>query len=348
MKRIATILIILIFMAIPATAYAQAAREPEVYSTDAPAATGSAPDDGRNAPAATSSAPDDGRNAPAATGSAPDDGRNTQIPAAVTEIIDVSEQYDDTYENAAPRLADGEPGRGTIDDPDKYWVMNGYPEYISYAYNAGGELRDDGTSISYWEIGLVNADETIKKAILDLVSPNCRVTFWNCNYSYNQREKAFNEIYASRNDIVRDVAMLLNSEAVFVEIAEGYEKEYARKFIEQYGTFVVVTNSISSINNAMTGGGSMGIDAGLTPGGPPGTGFDSWLLPLCIIIVVLIAAVVYINRNRLIPALQTNTGATVAQNPGLSRKHTVAAVKNSAVSPSNDVLKSIMRKIDEI
>ena len=40
----------------------------------------------------------------------------------------------------APLLRDGLPGRGSIEAPDKYWAANGYPDDVSYAYEAGGEM----------------------------------------------------------------------------------------------------------------------------------------------------------------------------------------------------------------
>jgi len=237
------------------------------------------------------------------------------------------------------RLSDGETGRGTIDTPDKYWATNGYPDNISFAYEAGGEMLENGTSVAYWEIGIVNADEASKNEILDLLSPNCLITFRDCTYSYKQREAAFNEIYASRDAIVRDVQMLLNSEVVFVEIADGYEKEYARKYVEQYGAFVVVTNDIAAADDAIAAG---GLDKG---GNNP---FDFWFFPICLFLLVGMVTVIFFNRNRFIPVMQTNNGNVITGSTPISRKQTVSAIKNSAITPSNDVFNSIVKRVDDL
>ena len=241
-----------------------------------------------------------------------------------------------------PRLADGKAGNGTIDAPDKYWEVNGYPDNISFAFEAGGEILEDGTSVAYWEIGIINADEASRHEILDLLSPNCRVTFRDCQYSYTRRKAAYNEIYASRDDIVRDVLMVRNSQNVLVEIADGYEKEYAKKYIEQYGAFVVVTNDIGAADNAEAGMG------GLEIGGNTKNGLNLWVWSTVAIFFVGMAAILFANRTRLIPAMQTANGNIVTGNAPVSRKQTIAAIKNSAITPSDNVYNSIMEKIEKL
>lgn len=257
--------------------------------------------------------------------------------SAPVEISEQAVEVDD--QGGVPRLADGVVGRGTVEAPDKYWAQNGYPNNISFAYEAGGEMLDDGISISYWEIGVVNADEAAKQEITDLLSQNCRITFRDCTVSYAQREAVYNEIYTSRNDIVRDVLMLRNSEVIMVEIADGYEKEYAQKYIEQYGAFVVVTNDVAAADDAMAVG---GLDRG-NANNP----FGMWWL-ICFIFIIGAASIVFINRTRLIPAMQTNTGDIVTRNTPISRKQTVAAIKSSALTPSEDVFSSITDRIENL
>jgi len=265
---------------------------------------------------------------------------NTGRPTPVedTDPIIENDGLIDGQENSY-RLADGEAGRGTIETPDKYWAENGYPDNISFAYEAGSETLEDGTSIAYWEIGIINADEASKQEILALLSPNCRITFRDCKYSYREREAAFNEIYASRNDIVRNVQMALNSEVVFVEIADGYEKEYARKYIEQYGSFVAVTNDITAAMDATEG---LGLD-----GGDKNNAFGLWLWPICLVFLIGAVTIVFFNRTRLIPTLQTNNGNIVTESTPISRKQTISVIKNSVLTPSDDVFGSIMEKVDK-
>ena len=261
-------------------------------------------------------------------------------------------------EAPAPSLADGQAGTGEIADIAAYWAKNGWPDNISFAYLAGGEtlLHDPGAdglpnAVTWWEIGMVNADEAARREVLALMSPECRVTFWDCTWSYKQREAAFNEIYASRNDIVRDALMALNSEVVLVEIADGYEKEYARKFIDQYGAFVVVTNDVAAANDAQPAkGGSLDtreLGGGLDMGGAASNPLGAWFWAVCLILVAGAALLVYWNRARLIPALQTANGNVVTGSARISRKQAEAAVKSSVFSPPGDAFKSIMERVDK-
>jgi len=263
--------------------------------------------------------------------------------------------YDATPEPVeAPRLDDGEPGRGGVDDPGKYWDENGYPENVSYAFEGGGELLDDGTVVSWWEIGVVGLDENSKNAILNLVSPDCRVTFYDCQYPYSQREAAYNEILAqSKEDSnILNVVMVSNTEAVIVGIAEGYEKEYAAALILKYGSFVTVTDdkyfsAIDMMNDLNIMGGS-GNDTGIyTTGAKTGPGGTCFWWPLCILAMLGLAALLFFNRTRWVPALQTARGPVITQGGPVSAKETVRAVKNSETAPDDSVFDDVMKRIEE-
>jgi len=259
-------------------------------------------------------------------------------------------------EAPVPSLADGQAGTGEIADIAAYWAKNGWPDNISFAYLAGGEtlLHDPGAdglpnAVTWWEIGIVNADEAARQEILALMSPECRVTFWDCTWSYKQREAAFNEIYASRNDIVRDAVMALNSEVVVVEIADGYEKEYAKRFSDQYGAFVVVTNEIPVLGEAIgSPADGMALEMGRDcMGGTVNNPFGAWFWAVCLMLIAGAALLVFQNRARLIPALQTANGNVITGGARISRRQAEAAVKDSAFSPPGDAFKSIMERVDD-
>lgn len=38
-----------------------------------------------------------------------------------------------------PHFADGTPGKGTIEDPEEYWKINGYPDNSSFAFEVVGK-----------------------------------------------------------------------------------------------------------------------------------------------------------------------------------------------------------------
>lgn len=154
-----------------------------------------------------------------------------------------------------PHSSNGEAGHGTIEDIYKYWEQNGYPEYVSYAYEAGGEVLDDDTVVSFWEIGIVNSDDTMQQEILDLLSPTCFVTFFKCSHSHAERLKAYNSIMALNDTNIIRVNIGENTESIFVifdkNLTEEQQKEYASKLIKEYGTFIVVSDD--NMQNALTG-----------------------------------------------------------------------------------------------
>ena len=260
---------------------------------------------------------------------------------------------DDERDSQPPRLPDGQPGTGAIRDIAAHWEKTGYPDNISFAYLAGAEMpANSAAEIMLWEIGVVNADDAAKQDILSLMSSDCRVTFRDCAYSYKQREAAFNEITAGRNQIVRNVLMAQNSEVVFVEIAEGYEKEYAKKLGEQYGWFIVVTNDAEAADDADPVGGItpeivVGLDGGMPEiGASPGSGLGTWFWAVCLLALAGVAMLVYFNRARLVPALQTAHGTVITGGAQVSRKQTEEAVKNSALTPPDGVFNSIMEQVE--
>jgi len=155
--------------------------------------------------------------------------------------------------------------------------------------------------------------------------------------------------------------MVRNSQNVLVEIADGYEKEYAKKYIEQYGAFVGVTNDIAATNNAEAGFGGLeiagnakngleiggNIKNGLEIDGNTKNGFNLWVLIFGGVLILGIAAILFTNRTRFVPAMQTTNGNVVTGNPPVSRKQTIAAIRNSAITPSDNVYNSIMEKIEK-
>ena len=286
-----------------------------------------------------------------------------ELAMADEELIDEQHRLDgESAMINEPRLADGQPGRGSVSDPEEYWAQNGYPDHVSFAYEAGGELLGDGTVISWWEIGVVNTDEGGRQAILDLLSTNCRVTFRECGFSHAQREAAYNEVLAKSVDDgnIHGAVMGRNSEAIVVEVADGYEKEYAREFIQQYGSFVLVTNELPSedslgaiVSGGWDAGGNSpglagdGIETGTTPVAAMGGIGNSWFWPLCLLALLGLAAVLFMNRTRLVPTLQTTQGTVATQSAPVGKKETILAVKNSEAAPDDKVFDSICQRIGE-
>jgi hypothetical protein len=255
------------------------------------------------------------------TASAQTNNRPTPIQAVEDDEDEVSAYADDVYEPPHIHV-----GRGTVENPVGYWETSGYPDNVSFVY----ELD------SVWYIGIINADNASIQELVDLLSPNIQVMFIEGQqHSFNQRKAVVDEINASRDRIIRRAAMNPKSEVIFIEVAEGYQAEYSIKLSEQYGMSFI---AVDDINAAI----------GAVPGGLAGIGknpFDYWLLPI-LFILICIATVVFFNRNRLIPAMQTANGNIITGNAPASTKQTVAAIKNSALTPSDDVFKNIMEKVN--
>jgi hypothetical protein len=247
---------------------------------------------------------------------------NSPTPIQVIEEDDeVSAYADDIYE--PPRIY---AGRGTVENPVSYWETSGYPDNVSFAY----ELD------SVWYIGIINADDASIQELVDLLSPNIQVMFIEGQqHSFNQRKAVVDEINASRDRIIRRAAMNPKSEVIFIEVTEGYQSEYMMKLSEQYGMSFI---AVDDVNAAI----------GAVPGGLAGNGnnlFDYWFIPILLILIGT-AIVVFFKRNRLIPAMQTANGNVVTENAPVSTKQIVAFIKNSALTPSDDVFKSIMEKVN--
>lgn len=154
-------------------------------------------------------------------------------------------------------------------------------------------------------------------------------------YSYNQREAAYNEIRASEDENIHGAIMVLDSEVVMVEISEEHLKEYAEKFNRQYGSFVVVTDDLDAAKEAVMLGGGIDKDN------------NTWAWTTFAILLVGAASILFFNRTRLIPAMQTTRGTIVTQAAPISRKETIAAIKKNETAPSDGVFDSILLKINK-
>lgn len=118
---------------------------------------------------------------------------------------------------------------------------------------------------------------------------------------------------------------------VVVSVDESVLTEYTDKFYELYGDMVVVEAGEAFV---------------LQDDNVPDS--NVWLLPLIVFIIMIAgASILLFNRTRLIPAMQTTKGTVVAQSAPVSRKETIAAVKNSEIAPSDKVFDSILRRIDK-
>ena len=199
-------------------------------------------------------------------------------PAAVFYVVDTpmepvdASEEESTYraESPAPYTPSRrQPGRGEIDDIYAYWEKNGYPDYVSYAFESGGEWSD-GAVYSHWEIGLADADETQKQAILDLVSPNCLVEFKNCLFTHAQKQTAYDTLteLAETDKNILEVIFIRNDDTVWVAVPEELTKEYAKYLIHDLGLGAVVSVTDEDSLNAVTT--DSFLDGAIAASGDPG------------------------------------------------------------------------------
>ncbi len=237
-----------------------------------------------------------------------------------------------------------------ITSPVDYWDTNGWPDDVSFAYEAGGELAgDDTTVLVYWEIGVVNASQTRKKEITSMFADTCIITFHDVAYSHAQREATLLEIETQvkeSKDANFVYGYLINNTAqVYVVVKDEAFEEYSTRYAEQYGD-MIWTQRESEAAAVETELGGVDTGLGLTTEVPQSNN-NTWLFVLlCTFVLAVLAMMFYFRRVRLVPAKQTANGSIVTGSQPLSRSQTVEAIKSSEFSPRDAVQDSIREKIE--
>ncbi len=262
----------------------------------------------------------------------------TEPTTVITEENTAQEQS--STSSITANLRDGEAGRGTVENATEYWGTNGYPYYVSYAYEAGGSMLDDGNSVSYWEIGLVDGDDGIKEEVLDLLDPTCLVTFIDCTYSYAQRMAAYEEINAWNDSNIVQVTMGANTEMVHVTLSSNLSleqiREYGSNLVDEYGSFILIMDN--ELNTDTT--------TGVDYGGDVGIWSNLSLLWMFALVACAGMGFLILRHHRLVPVAQTTTGSILTQEGKPTRKAVVDAIRKSEISPAEDTFKKIMSNLD--
>lgn len=249
--------------------------------------------------------------------------------------------------NDVPRLSDGIAGTGDITSPLDYWNVNGWPDDVSFACEAGGEMAEDGTILAYWEIGLVNASDERRQEIVDQFAETCLITFHDAKWSHNQREAVLLEIEVEvkENNDRNFVSGILikNTEKVYIVVKDEAFEEYSARYAERYGELVWTQRESEMVEAEIY---AVDPELGMMLDGGMQTNQITWFVPvlLCTFVIVA-AAVLFSNRYRLVPIRQTVTGGIETDIKPLSRAQTVHAVQERTYSPSDKVLESIMDEL---
>ncbi len=262
----------------------------------------------------------------------------TEPTTVITEENTAQTQSSTT--STTTNLRDGEPGRGTVENATEYWETNGYPDYVSYAFEAGGRMLDDVNSVSYWEIGLVDGDDGIKEEVLDLLDSTCLVTFIDCTYSYAQRIAAYDEIIAWSDPNIAQVTLGANTELVHVTLSRNLsleqQREYASNLVGEYGSFILVMDN--ELNTDTT--------TGVAYSGDTGIWSNLHLLWMFALVACGGMGFLLLQQHRLVPVVQTPTGSQVTQGGKPTGKAVVEAIRKSQARPAEDTFEKIMRKLD--
>ena len=285
------------------------------------------------------------------------------VPTPIVDIPVDENSYAETPSGAVgtPRLSDGQPGRGNVEELYEYFEETGYPGHLSYVFEAGGELRDE-TVYSYWLVGMVDATQEQKAAILDLAAPTCLITFENAMFTHEEKVRAFEAIQALDDPNITHLVFGANTDTVWVGVPEELAKQYAKYLIGDLGLGAVVsvtdersfayllTESAAVPGGVVeeyfdTGALTTGVGNTVVPAVPGGLQDGSPLSPWPFLLAGLAAlALLLTARSLLLPAL---AGGGTWGRSRLTRGQVERAVSQAAAEPREDLFPSILKKLEE-
>lgn len=252
------------------------------------------------------------------------------------------------------------PGRGEITDILSYWEENGYPADVSYAFEAGGEVMEDGTVCAWWEIGLVDADEARRQELLDLVSPDCLVEFKACLFTHAEKQAAYDKLteLAADDPNILEVIFIRNGDTVWVSVPEDVVKDYAEYLIRDLGLGAVVSvtdqHSIASFEDAtaphldipggLTTGPTGGGETGLVRTVPQAQPSPVFWVYLALAVIAACGLTVLALRRRPARLAVTARGEIHTASAPLTRAQTEQLVRDSEETPPEGTFQTIVER----
>lgn len=247
-------------------------------------------------------------------------------------------------ETQSSPLSDGRSGTGVLTNPEQYWNENGYPPDVSFAFEAGGELRTlpDGTQrvYTYFEIGLVNATETRKAEIAALFAPECLLTFVPARYTHAQREAMLQQITARGEEGMVSAQLVRNTDWIHIVVRDEAFDTLAPLYQQLGGDMVRVEKYSVQAEDIF-------IDT-TPPLAPPTQAPTSWLLPLLAVCMggLLLLAGWRVHAQRAV--LQTDSTMIEQQwNRRASKRAIVTLVRRHPLTPSDALWLSIQQSLNE-
>lgn len=248
----------------------------------------------------------------------------------------IASELPDRY--AVPISTDkGIQGSGSVDFLDKHWAQNGIPDYVSYIYMTGGENISEDVSYYWYDVGIVNAGDVEKEAILSTASPSCFINFVECSASYSQRNDIYKEIAAMEDSKIQSIQLSLNTEQIFIYVFDSAVSDYEKILTEKYGDIIkVIPQSDAAYDDAMT----VGIDTAAKD-----KNNDTFLfIAASVLLCLSLTAFVIIRRKA---QLSVTAEGKAIQSVALTKKEIKNAVRQSEYTPSNDIFNRIKKNLDK-
>lgn len=221
----------------------------------------------------------------------------------------------------------------------QHWEANGYPDYVGFVFSTD-ENENNLTVL------IVENNDTAENQIRSMLISDSGLSFGIAKYSYNELKAIADKIssdYLGKNEQVYTVGVGWTSidgevvgfgdsgkePRVVVGVDKSILTEYTNQFEKFYGDMAVVEESDAPMRAIANDN---------------GTGLFLLLIPM---VLLAGASILFFNRSRLIPAMQTTSGSVITQSAPVSKKQMIEVVKNSAITPSDDMFNSIMEKIEK-
>lgn len=235
----------------------------------------------------------------------------------------------------------GECGKGT-EYLEKYYAANGYPDYISYAFNTALEMLSEGVDVFYYDVALTENTPENRQAVLDIAAENCCINFVDAQWSYNERQAALEEIQAMDIDGMQ-VTDSLNTEFIFVYLPDGADESAIPLHnglvkilpLSEYAV-VIEDGGMDTVTVPTTGIGAIAEPESATP-------VWVWAGVAVIALAAVGGAAVIIRRSR----VSVNSDGSAQASAGAAKADVVKLIADSTETPSKELKDRIIKEIDK-
>lgn len=235
----------------------------------------------------------------------------------------------------------GECGRGT-EHLEKYYAANGYPDYISYAFNTASEMLSEGVDVFYYDVALTENTPENRQAVLDIAAENCCINFIDAQWSYNERQAALEEIQAMDIEGMQ-VTDSLNTEFIFVYLPDGADESAIPLHnglvkilpLSEYAV-VIEDGGMDTVTAPTTGIGAIAESESAAP-------VWVWAGVAVIALAAVGGAAVIIRRSR----VSVNSDGSAQASASAAKADIVKLIADSAETPSKELKDRIIKEIDK-